>query len=87
MLEWNAHDYSKEEELRRIMSDLERIRDSKDHSLRHKGRSGNSRDATWQISLKEARDNQHREGFFLELYSEWIANNPCHIRRLRLERP
>ena len=76
MLKWNAHDYRTEEELRSIVEDLKRIRDSKRPF-------SEAQNAIWEFArcdladLKEARDNVDKERSCLDRYREWIAANPC----------
>ena len=85
-LEWDAHDYRTEEELRSIVADLKRIKD--DSLSRYRATIcdsyfSDSQRATWCFArcdladLKEARDNKAMEGFFLNLYRTMMAENPC----------
>ena len=90
-LEWDAHDYRTEEELRSIVADLKRIKEA--YLARHASNRpetticdpyfSDSQLATWDFArcdladLKEARDNLDKEEFFLNLYRRWMAENPC----------
>ena len=90
-LEWDAHDYRTEEELRSIVADLKRIKEA--YLARPaSNRPGtticdpyfsDSQLATWDFArcdladLKEARDNLDKQEFFLNLYRRWMAENPC----------